>query len=149
MKKLVILISLLMSTIVGFAQNIHTLTATDHYFTPDTLYVQQGDTIQLINNGYHSITEVDSIDWVNNIANHNGGFYVGIGAPTSSTKFTINTTGTHYNLCFPHAAMGMKSIIIVEATPTSVNELNSEQNIQIYPNPASNSIAVQNTSIMN
>ena len=146
MKKLIILIPLLISASVGFTQSIHALTATDFYFSPDTLYVQQGDTIELINSGYHSITEVDSIDWVNNTANHNGGFYVGNGAPTFSDKFTIDTEGTYYNLCFPHANMAMKSIIIVEGTTTGIHELNSEQNIQMYPNPASNSITVENTS---
>jgi plastocyanin len=146
MKKLIIIISLLISASVGITQSTHTLTATDYYFSPDTLYVQQGDTIELINIGYHSITEVDSIDWVNNTANHNGGFYVGVGAPTLSDKFTIDNEGTYYNLCFPHATMGMKSIIIVETTTTGVHQLNSEQNIQIYPNPASNSITVENTS---
>tara|TARA_B110000090_G_C13298887_1_gene414961 strand:+ start:64 stop:648 length:585 start_codon:yes stop_codon:yes gene_type:complete len=146
MKKLIIIISLLISATAGFTQSTHALTATDYYFSPDTLYVQQGDTIELLNNGYHSITEVDSTDWANNTANHNGGFYVGVGAPTLSSKFTIDNEGVYYNLCFPHAAMGMKSIIIVEGTTTSVNELNSEQKIQVYPNPASNSITVENTS---
>jgi len=146
MKKLTVLLVVLISASAGFAQSSHTLTANDHYFTPDTLYIQQGDTIELINVGYHSITEVDSIDWVNNITNHNGGFYVGIGAPTTSTKFTIDTIGTFYNLCFPHAAMGMKSIIIVEATTTSVDEVHSEQKNQIFPNPATNFIVVQSTS---
>ena len=38
----------------------------DHYFSPDTAYVNVGDTVRLVSLGYHSITEQDSIDWVNN-----------------------------------------------------------------------------------
>ena len=39
-------------------------------------------------------TEIDSVDWANNIDNHNGGFDVGFGAPTSDMGFVINTPGS-------------------------------------------------------
>lgn len=130
------------------AQSTHTLTATDHKFTPDTLYMQPGDTVELINIGYHSATEVDSIDWINNNANHNGGFYVGFGAPTSSKKFTINNTGTYYNICVPHADMAMKSIIIVESNTNSLREVSRNENIRFYPNPTNNYITVQNSKTL-
>jgi len=93
-------------------QNTHVLTGYDNYFDPDTLYVEPGDTVEFISVGYHSATEIDSIDWENNVANHNGGFYAGFGAPTTDMKFVIDNTGTFYFICVPHAAMGMKGIII-------------------------------------
>ncbi|MFK8044463.1 MAG: T9SS type A sorting domain-containing protein [Crocinitomicaceae bacterium] len=145
MKTLFTIILTTILALISHGQATHLLEATDHYFSPDTLYVQVGDTIQLVNNGYHSITEVDSIDWVNNAANYNGGFYVGFGAPTTSEKFTIDSPGTYYNLCIPHATMGMKSIIIVEAGTASIAEENSKKASLMFPNPASNSITIENS----
>ena len=146
MKKFIILITLIYPAYIGLAQNTHTLIATDFYFSPDTLYIQAGDTIDVLIGGYHSATEVDSIDWVNNTDNHNGGFDVGFGTSTSNTKFTLDSEGTYYNICRPHAGMGMKSIIIVESTNVSVHDLNLSQDVNIYPNPASNLITIQNSS---
>lgn len=146
MKQLVLLGSLLLVTVLSSAQTTHTLTGTDHYFSPDTLYIEVGDSIELVNIGYHSATEVDSIDWVNNTPTHNGGFYVGFGAPTSDLTFSIDAEGTYYNICVPHAGMAMKSIIIVESIGTSINGVVAEQEGFIYPNPATNSITVQHSS---
>jgi len=64
------------------------------------------DTVHFISQGYHSATEIDSIDWVNNIDNPNGGFDVGFGAPTSDMWFVISTPGKYYYICEPHASMG-------------------------------------------
>jgi plastocyanin len=146
MKKLILLNTILLLAILGFAQNTHTLHAYDMYYSPDTLYTEVGDTIELISHGYHSATEVDSVDWANNTANHNGGFYVGLGSSPFSNKFTIDASGTYYNICVPHASMGMKSIIIVESTITDIHESKFKQDISIYPNPASSSITIQNSS---
>ncbi|MFK8036813.1 MAG: T9SS type A sorting domain-containing protein [Crocinitomicaceae bacterium] len=146
MKKFILLYSFLLISILSSAQNIYSLTANDFGYTPDTLYIEAGDTVELINNGYHSITEVDSIDWVNNNANYNGGFYVGVGAPSTSNKFTINSVGTYYNICVPHAGMGMKSIIIVEPSTLGFNNEISSLMQFFYPNPASSTLTIQNTS---
>ena len=128
MKKKLLFTLFLFVTSIGFGQNTHTLTAYDNYFDPDTLYILAGDTVNFVSLGYHSATEVDSMDWVNNVAQHNGGFYVGQGAPTNDMKFTINTIGVYYNICVPHANMGMKSIIIVGSQTTSLVEQNQLKN---------------------
>ena len=108
------------------AQTTHILNAYDMYFDPDTLYIQVGDNVEMINHGYHSATEVDSIDWVNNTATHNGGFYVGFGAPSSVMTFKITNPGTYYNICLPHANMGMKSIIIASPIATNIEQTNNQ-----------------------
>ena len=146
MKKFILLLTLIFPPSLGLAQNTHTLTATDFSFSPDTLYIQAGDTVDVIIGGYHGATEIDSIDWVNNIDNHNGGFDVGFGTGSPNTKFTIDSVGTYYNICGPHAGMGMKSIIIVESTNVSIHNLNLSQDVDIYPNPASKLITIQNSS---
>ncbi len=121
MKKMPLLLALLMTTCLT-AQNTHQLIGFDTGYDPDTLYMAPGDTVQFTSVGYHSATEIDSIDWVNNIDNSNGGFDVGFGAPTGDLWFVINTPGTYYYICEVHAAMGMKGIIIVDAT-AEINEV--------------------------
>ena len=144
MKTLTTLTLLMFLSSIGLAQTTHSLTGYDNYFDPDTLVIQAGDTIAFTSIGYHSATEVDSLDWVNNTATHNGGFWVGFSAPTSSLKFTLDTPGTYYNICVPHAGMGMKSIIIVAQPTIGIDEA-SAQNDLLYPNPANHSIVINNS----
>lgn len=98
----------------AISQQSHTVIGFDFGFSPDTLYMSSGDTVHFTNQGYHSMTEIDSTDWANNISNHNGGFWVGFGGQTSDLWFTLNTPGKYYYICDPHAAMGMKGLIYVD-----------------------------------
>ncbi|MCH2234779.1 MAG: T9SS type A sorting domain-containing protein [Crocinitomicaceae bacterium] len=144
MKNLFITSVLLTFCFSGISQTTYTLEAYDHYFSPDTLYVQVGDTIELdVITGYHNAVEVDSIDWVNEVNNPNGGFNAGLGEPV---KFTISTPGTYYNICGPHVGMGMKSIIIVNPGPLSVENEKPAQEIRFFPNPASETITTNNAN---
>ncbi len=95
------------------AQTSHIVTAFDFGFTPQNLTILPGDTVFLESEGYHSMTEVTEEDWNNNVANSNGGFYVGIGAPTFENWFVVNEIGTYYYICVPHSSMGMKATLEV------------------------------------
>ena len=95
------------------AQQTQIITGYDNYFSPDTAYVNVGDTVRFVSLGYHSITELDSIDWVNDLATDNGGFWVGLGAPTFDDWFVVNQPDKYYFNCNPHAAMGMKGVLYV------------------------------------
>jgi len=95
------------------AQQTHIITGYDHYFSPDTAFVNVGDTVRLVSLGYHSITEQDSIDWVNNTSADNGGFWIGLGGSTFDDWFVVNQPGKYYFNCNPHAAMGMKGVLYV------------------------------------
>ena len=121
MNKIYFILSFLAFVNIVQAQTSHSLLATDHYYDPDTLYIMPGDTVDVIINGYHSVTEIDSIDWVNNTDNPNGGFDVGFGSSDPNTWFVVNTPGTYYYICEPHAMMGMKGILIVQ-NPNAVIE---------------------------
>jgi plastocyanin len=114
-----------------YGQTNHDLLASDFLFSPDTLYIQPGDTVNVTISGYHSATEIDSIDWVNNTDNHNGGFDIGFGSNSTIDWFVLNNIGTHYYICEPHAAMGMKGVIIVD----------NAQNIQNHFDPNNFSIS--------
>ncbi len=130
MKNILFASSVLITTLLN-AQDTHQLTGFDTGYDPDTLYMAPGDTVQFTSIGYHSATEIDSIDWVNNIDNSNGGFDVGFGAPTFDTWFVINTPGTYYYICEVHADMGMKGIIIVDAS-AQINEMYPSGSFNFY-----------------
>ena len=103
------------------AQQTHIITGYDHYFSPDTAFVNVGDTVRLVSLGYHSITEQDSIDWVNNASTDNGGFWIGLGG--SGDWFTLNQSGKYYFNCNPHAAMGMKGVLYVDSALGNEEEI--------------------------
>jgi plastocyanin len=126
------LLSILLIFSVGFvsAQQNHTVTAVDHYFSPDTLYMNSGDTVTLYSVGYHSMTEVDSVNWVANTATHNGGFWVGFGSPTSTMSFVLNQPGKYYYICQPHASMGMKGVIYV-GTTSGIKDVTNEDDFSV------------------
>ena len=126
--KFILSILLIISVGLVNAQQNHVVYAFDHYYSPnDTIYINAGDTITLVSAGYHSITEVDSSDWVANTFVHNGGFWVGgFGAPTSNMFFVINQPGKYYFICQPHASMGMKGVIYVAGT-TGVKDLTNDE----------------------
>ena len=130
MKRTFVLVFLI-TTSIADAQNSHTLVGFDHGYTPDTLYMAPGDTVHFVSQGYHSATEIDSTDWVNNVDNPNGGFDVGFGAPTFDTWFVINTPGKYYYICEPHAAMGMKGVIYVQQG-IGIEEAYNSDNFQVY-----------------
>ena len=105
------------------AQQTHIITGYDHYFSPDTAFVNVGDTVRLVSLGYHSITEQDSIDWVNNASTDNGGFWIGLGASTFEDWFVVNQPGKYYFNCNPHAAMGMKGVLYVDSALGNEEEI--------------------------
>ena len=112
------------------AQQLYVVTATDFAFSPDTLNLTIGDTVVINSVGYHSMTQVDSLDWENNVATSNGGFWVGFMSPTNTDTFVVNTLGTFYYNCNPHATMGMKGIINVSSL-TGVQQLENTNSFAI------------------
>ena len=108
------------------AQQTHIITGYDHYFSPDTAYVNIGDTVRLVANGYHSITELDSVNWVNDISTDNGGFWVGFSAPIVEDWFIVNQVGKYYFNCNPHADMGMKGVLYVGSALGNEEETNMD-----------------------
>ena len=107
------------------AQQTHVITGYDHYFSPNTAYVNIGDTVRLLSLGYHSITEQDSIDWANNASSDNGGFWIGLGG--SGDWFTVNQSGKYYFNCNPNAAMGMKGVLYVGSALGHNEETNMDE----------------------
>ena len=91
------------------AQTSHTVSAFDFGYSPDTLYINSGDTVHTSIVGYHSFTSIDSLDWVNNTANYNGNFWIGFGAMISP-GVTIGEG----------AVIAMGSVVVKDVPPLAV-----------------------------
>lgn len=79
-------------------------------YTPDSITINFGDTVQFAIGGAHDAQEVSQATWQNNQSSPlAGGFYVPFGGGTLSGL----TLGTHYYVCTSHAAAGMKGRIVV------------------------------------
>lgn len=150
--KLLILSALTLITLQFTAQQTHIITGYDHYFSPDTSYINVGDTVRLVSVGYHSITELDSTDWANDVATDNGGFWIGLNAPTFEDWFVVNQAGKYYFNCNPHAGMGMKGVLYVGSS-MNVQEAssNKEFSVQIREDKVIylNYVDVDNVNIYN
>ncbi len=144
-KNILFIFSFLFFAFISNAQTSHSLIGYDNYFSPDTLYIQAGDTVQFTSVGYHSATEVSYADWQANTTNAIG-FDVGFGAPTSDMWFVVNTVGTHYYICRVHDAMGMKGVIIVSPS-TGILEKQTPDVIKLVANIVDNKLTVFNKQI--
>jgi plastocyanin len=78
-------------------------------FSPSTLTITAGDTVNFMLTASHDAVEVSKSTWDANGATSNGGFSV----PFGGGSVTFNKPGTYYYVCVAHVAFGMKGTIIV------------------------------------
>lgn len=133
MKNLLLTIAAFTFLTLAQGQTSHIITAFDFGFSPQNLVVLPGDTIILENQGYHSITEVSEEDWNDNNPNSNGGFWVGIDAPTTDYWFVIDEVGLYHYICVPHAAMGMKGTVEVLDPALGIESLPKHNACAVVP----------------
>lgn len=111
------------------AQVKHTVIASGMSFTPSTLNINPGDTVQWNNtSGFHNVNGTQTTYPTNPVSFGNG--------PASSPWtyiFVFNTVGTYNYHCDVHGT-GMSGTITVQ-TGTSVNELNNDNMVSVFPNP--------------
>jgi plastocyanin len=102
-------------------------------FTPATSTVNVGDEIEFEISSDHNAVQVSKATWDANGNTSNGGFSV----PFGGGKIILNTPGTYYYVCAPHASLGMKGTIIVNSiTGVTDPEFEAEESLKVYPNPA-------------
>jgi plastocyanin len=140
-KKITIVLALLTISFTGFCK-IWTVTVisgiSGYLFYPGNLTILEGDTVDFqIGSPYHNAVEVDLSTWnAGGSTALNGGFQTNFGGgmvlPTKLKE------GTHYYVCQPHAAHGMKAQIVVnKPIATGVEENKSLANVIAIPNPSS------------
>jgi plastocyanin len=119
------------------AQTTHPLQSGNLVFIPSVLNIEAGDSIHLTLVADHTLTEVSEETWNANGNTPNGGFNFGPGTPNPgfAHTFSIDTPGTYWFVCIPHAGMGMKCVIHV--APSSVGQRTLDKpSFHLSPNPA-------------
>ncbi|MDG1719322.1 MAG: T9SS type A sorting domain-containing protein [Flavobacteriales bacterium] len=110
--RLYFLIVLLFSFSTSFSQ-VHTINTDTlgNTFSPDTIVIFLGDTVEFVLPFNHNAVEVDEATWlVNGTTPAINGFNFGFGV---TANFIPDSAKTYYYVCALHASMGMKGVIIV------------------------------------
>lgn len=120
---------------------IWTITNTGETFSPASITVNFGDTIEFVLDGSHNAVQVSQTTWnANGSTPLAGGFQTSFGG---GTVYTANHgTGTYYYVCSPHASLGMKGVIQVEGT-SNIPLPAKERTFGMYPNPADNILFIR------
>ncbi len=112
-KYLIISLLLLFSTIEVHATK-WTITVVGASFSPSTITITSGDSVLFSISTAHNAVEVSQATWnANGNTSLSGGFSTPFGGGLVLPSNL--TVGTHYYVCAPHASIGMKGIIIVQA----------------------------------
>ena len=110
-------------------------------FSPATVTIHLGDSVNFILEAPHNAVEVSQATWnANGTTALPGGFQEPLGGGlVLPAKLGV---GTHYYVCQPHASLGMKGMIIVQNNSgISNNQLPS--NLSVFPNPANNLMTIK------
>jgi len=125
---------ILSSSLTGFC-TIWTIKNSGFTFSPATIVITVGDTVNFVISSSHDAREVSQTTW--NASGNTalpGGFQTPLGGGIILPAQL--GVGTHYYVCTPHASLGMKGTIIVQNI-TGVEEKDQiNANILVYPNPS-------------
>ena len=108
-----------------FSSVTHTVTNAGNSFVPETLYIQEGDSVYWSISGNHNVNGS-----LATYPNNPEGFYSGP-APQTSFGYLFQTAGAYSYQCDPHAGIGMTGYIEVEGA------LNPVSNLALIANNAS------------
>lgn len=89
----------------------YTVTNVGTSFSPSSLTIKAGDTVIFSLSNEHNAVEVSLATYNSNGNTSNGGFSVTYGGGT----VIMRNPGTYYYVCQPHAQVGMKGVITVQA----------------------------------
>lgn len=132
MKRITLLFLLLIPGFYAFATK-WTVVNSGFAFNPNTLVIQEGDTVIFQIAGIHNVVEVSQNTWNNNGNNPlAGGFDLPFGGGTLLPGDL--PVGMHFYVCSPHAGQGMKGTILVQPT-TATKDHPLASAFNVYPNP--------------
>ena len=118
-----------------FAQSKHTVTVQSFSFTPSTLTINLGDTVEFINiSGSHNVNGNQ-----NTFPNNPQSFGNNVGSGWNY-KFKFTAPGSYGYHCDPHQGNMMGSITVLNNASTL--DLASSKLITVYPNPVSETLNI-------
>jgi len=95
----------------GSNPQTRTVTSAGFTFSPADLTINAGDSVQWQLDSIHNVLEVNQATWnANGNTSKAGGFSTGFGGGTVK----LDTPGTYFYVCSPHAFQGMKGKITVQ-----------------------------------
>jgi len=127
----------------GGQATTHIVINSGNTFSPSTLSIELGDTVEFVLAAIHNVVEVSQANWnVNSNIQLPGGFSRGSGGGI----VVITSLGVHYYVCGNHNTSGMKGTITVNPV-TDVQPLTNRLPArflltQNYPNPFNPSTAL-------
>lgn len=131
------LLSIAIFTLGAHAQTTFQLTNSGFTFNPPVITMQAGDSVHLVLPSPHTFVEVTQATWNANGNTSNGGLFF----PSGTRTFAMDTPGTYYYVCGPHASMGMKGQLIVLG-PNSIGEASSNNPANVFPNPSTDIVRI-------
>lgn len=123
---------------ISFAQQTFTINASGMNFTPSSLTITEGDTVEFAQTSSHPAREVSQATWNANGNTSNGGF----DNAHSGTKIKFNTAGTYYYVCTVHFGSQMKGQIIVNPSTVNIEEEQNKVSVKAYPSPVVNNLTI-------
>lgn len=139
MKKIILFVLLAALSYNGFSKT-WTVISSGMTFSPASITINQGDSVKFTMDASHNAVEVSQSVWNANGTTANNGFSIPFAGGTAlPNKLTV---GTHYYVCTPHAAFGMKGSIIVQAA-TTVAEVTNQNSFEVFSNPSAHQLNVQ------
>jgi plastocyanin len=134
MKKILFLLFLLSISIAGSCKKwVITTTTSSFTFSPSTVTITLGDSVNFSLGSIHNAVEVSKTTWDTNKTTPLPGFSVPLGGGLVLPA-QLNV-GTHYYVCTPHASSGMKGMIVVQSS-TGLENTELQSDISAYPNPS-------------
>jgi plastocyanin len=129
--------------VTGFS-TVHKIQNVGTSFSPETITITAGDTVEFDIETSHNAVEVSKSTWdANGSTALSGGFSVAKGG--GSVLPAKLAEGTHYYVCQPHASMGMKGTIIVKGA-NSIAENAAAHPITLFPSPATDLITIKGSN---
>ncbi len=125
-------------TVSALQARVVTISNSGFTFSPAAVTVNVGDTVRFSIGSSHDAVEVSKAVFDANGSSSNGGFHL----PFGGGSVVMNSVGTFYYVCTPHASFGMKGQIqVLPANPTEAAALPGEDHattlllLQNSPNP--------------
>src|SRR3954471_19866491 len=145
MKKILPILLFSLIGLTGFCTT-HVIENAGTTFSPDNITITVGDSVKFNLESIHNAVEVSLSTWnAGGTTALSGGFSVAKGGGTVLPAQL--TVGTHYYVCQPHASMGMKGTIVVNAA-NGITENQSIAAISLFPSPAIDFITVKGSNTM-
>ena len=128
-----VLFTLLLFASIKCFGTIWTITSTASTFVPSAITITLADSVDFVIASAHMVVEVSQATWnANDTTALAGGFQTAFGGGLIDSSQLQE--GTHYYVCKPHAAGGMKGVITVQHH-AGVFENSFPGNVSIHPNP--------------